>query len=292
MILCISNVLTAWLLYKHFGNKKALEKNFDSMFRWSQYLSSRVNDGILNDSYIGDWAPPVNQAIPGSIGTSSVSANTPGALVSTAHYINMLEILSKIALVLKNEQLSKELLAECLVCKKAFHQKFFNPDTGGYGSNNQACNSMALYMDIVPNDLRSRVLENLVSDIVSNEYHLTTGNLATKYIFDVLADGGETNIAFKLLTQTSYPSWGYMLEKGATTMWERWEEATGKGMNSHNHAMYASIGSWFYKYLAGIKLPDTSVGFSDLIIEPVFPTGLDWVRAKLDTIRGRYQYLG
>ena len=284
---CISNVLVAWLLYKHFGDKKTLEKNFDSMWQWAQYLSSRVNDGILNDSYIGDWAPPINEAIPGSIGTSSVSANTPGALVSTAHYINMLEILSKIALVLKNEQLSKELLAECLVCKKAFHQKFFNPDTGGYGSNNQACNSMALYMDIVPTDLRSRVLENLVSDIVSNEYHLTTGNLATKYIFDVLADGGETNIAFKLLTQTSYPSWGYMLEKGATTMWERWEEATGKGMNSHNHAMYASIGSWFYKYLAGIKLPDSSVGFSNVIIEPIFPTGLDWVKVELDTIKGK-----
>ena len=70
-------------------------------------------------------------------------------------------------------------------------------------------------------------------------------------------------------------------------MWERWEEATGKGMNSHNHAMYASIGSWFYKYLAGIKLPDISVGFSDVIIEPLFPTDLDWVRAELDTIRGK-----
>ena len=130
-------------------------------------------------------------------------------------------------------------------------------------------------------------MENLVSDVVSNEYHLTTGNLATKYIFDVLAEGGETDIAFKLLTQTSYPSWGYMLAKGATTMWERWEEATGKGMNSHNHAMYASIGSWFYKYLAGIKLPDSSIGFSDVIIEPVFPKDLDWVKVELDTIKGK-----
>ena len=284
---CISNVLIAWLLYKHFGDKKTLEKNFDSMSRWAQYLSSRANDGILDDSYIGDWAPPLNEAIPGSIGTSSVSANTPGGLVSTAHFIHMLSILSKIASVLNNEHASKELFSECLMCKKAFHQKFFNSNTGGYGSNNQACNSMALYMDIVPADLRSRVLENLVSDVVSNEYHLTTGNLATKYIFDVLAEGGETDIAFKLLTQTSYPSWGYMLAKGATTMWERWEEATGNGMNSHNHAMYASIGSWFYKYLAGIKLPDSSIGFSDVIIEPVFPKDLDWVKVELDTIKGK-----
>ena len=284
---CISNVLIAWLLYKHFGDKKTLEKNFDSMWRWAQYLSSRANDGILNDGYIGDWAPPVKEAISGSIGTSSVSANTPGALVSTAHYIHMLSTLSKIASVLNNEIASKELFSECVMCKKAFHQKFFNSDTGGYGSNNQACNSMALYMDIVPADLRSRVLKNLVSDVVSNEYHLTTGNLATKYIFDVLAEGGETDTAFKLLTQTSYPSWGYMLAKGATTMWERWEEATGKGMNSHNHAMYASIGSWFYKYLAGIKLPDSSIGFSNVIIEPVFPKDLDWVKVELDTIRGK-----
>ena len=71
-------------------------------------------------------------------------------------------------------------------------------------------------------------------------------------------------------------------------MWERWEEATGKGMNSHNHAMYASIGSWFYKYLAGIRLPDSSIGFSDVIIEPRFPEGLDWVEVELDTIRGRF----
>ena len=169
---------------------------------------------------------------------------------------------------------------------RAFNRRFWDDRTGGYASNNQACNSVALYMGLVPDEKKASVLANIVKDVEDHDFHLTTGNLCTKYIFDVLSDGGEIDTAYRLLTQSSYPSWGYMFERGATTMWERWEEATGIGMNSHNHGMYASIGAWLYKALAGIRVGHDCSGFSNVVIAPKIPSGLKSVDAAVDTVRG------
>jgi alpha-L-rhamnosidase len=169
---------------------------------------------------------------------------------------------------------------------ESFNRHFWNEAAGGYGNNNQAANALALYMQLVPEDRKARVLDNLVSDIEAHDYHVTTGNLCTKYILEVLTEMGRGDLAFRLVTQTSYPSWNFMFEHGATTMWERWEEATGRGMNSHNHPMYASVGAWLFRGLAGIQLAADNVGFSHVWIRPVMPEGLDWVEGRLTTIRG------
>ena len=168
----------------------------------------------------------------------------------------------------------------------AYHHRFFNPATGGYGSNNQACNSLSLFMGLVPAELRQGVLENLLADVVQQEYHLTTGNLCSKYALEVLSQMGQAGAALRLVTQTTYPSWGYMLENGATTIWERWEKATGGGMNSHNHPMYASVGSWLYKVVAGIDLGDDCAAFRRVTIWPRVTHELDWARASLQTAQG------
>ena len=278
--------LIPWLLYQHFGDKRVLEVHFRGIRRWADYLTSRARDHIVEDGYIGDWAPPVTEAIAGSIGTSAVSARTPSALISSAHYFHLLKLLVRISEVIDRSEDARELRSLAASVRRAFNQRFWDEQTGGYASNNQACNSVALYMDLVPEDRKASVLANIVKDVEDHDFHLTTGNLCTKYIFDVLSDGGEIDTAYRLLTQTSYPSWGYMFERGATTMWERWEEAAGTGMNSHNHGMYASIGAWLYKALAGIRVGRDCTGFSNVVIAPRVPSRLNSVDAAVDTVRG------
>lgn len=278
--------LIPWLLYQHFGDKRVLETHFPGMKRWADYLTSRAKDHIVEDGYIGDWAPPVTEAIVGSIGTSAVSAHTPSALISSAHYYHLLRLLARISEVIDRSEDGRKFRELAASVHGAFNRRFWDEQTGGYASNNQACNSVALYMGLVPDEKKASVLANIVKDVEDHDFHLTTGNLCTKYIFDVLSEGGKIDTAYRLLTQTSYPSWGYMFERGATTMWERWEEGTGIGMNSHNHGMYASIGAWLYKALAGIRVAHDCSGFSNVVIAPKIPSGLKSVDAALDTVRG------
>jgi alpha-L-rhamnosidase len=139
----------------------------------------------------------------------------------------------------------------------------------------------------VPAERVGQVLANLVTDVVAHDYHLTTGNVCTKYLLETLADNGRGDVALALARQTSYPSWGYMLANGATTLWERWELLTAYGMNSHNHPMYGSVSSWFYRALAGIRVLPESNGFDRFAIAPCFASGLLSAEASLQTIRGR-----
>ena len=133
----------------------------------------------------------------------------------------------------------------------------------------------------------AQVLQNLIRDIQQHDTHVTTGNLCTRYILDVLADDGEIDLAYALVTQTTYPSWGYMLACGATTVWERWEYVdSGElvGMASHEQPMYAAVSGWFYRCLAGLR-PD-ACPFSRFTLQPYFPRELPEIRCTLHTVKG------
>jgi len=117
-------------------------------------------------------------------------------------------------------------------------------------------------------------------------YHLTTGNLCTKYLLETLTEHGYPEVAYKIATQVTYPSWGFMLANGATTLWERWENKTGGSMNSHNHPMMGSVGSWFYKYVLGI-LPDIDhPGFQKFTIHPYIFNDLDFAEGEFNSVKG------
>jgi alpha-L-rhamnosidase len=144
-----------------------------------------------------------------------------------------------------------------------------------------------LYLGIVPDEYREAVIKNLVKDIRDHDTHLTTGNLCSRYIFDVLSDNGQIDLAFELATQTSYPSWGYMLANGATTTWERWEYVDSGpllGMASHDHPMYSTISGWFYSYLLGIR--PLEAGFKSFIFKPHIPKALPGAQGVVKTIKG------
>jgi alpha-L-rhamnosidase len=282
-------LLIPWLLYLHYGDARTLVDHYDSIKAWVDYLSRRSENHLLKYSYYGDWAPPLKESTAGTIGDSAISSSTPGELISTGHYYYSAHLLSQMAQVLGKTADARKYADLAKSVAEAYNQRFWDKKTCGYGSNNQACNAFSLYMGLVPTERKYRVLQNLVADIDANDDHLTTGNLCTKYLLEVLSDMGRADMAFRLAAQETYPSWGYMLENGATTLWERWEKMTGGGMNSHNHPMLGSVGSWFYKYLGGITIDPAGPGFASFNIRPCAVDDLTYVRTSLITPRGRIE---
>jgi alpha-L-rhamnosidase len=171
--------------------------------------------------------------------------------------------------------------------KEALNRVYLNREKGYYASNSQGANTFMLYLGIVPEEYRKQVVRNLADDVLAHNTHLTTGNLCTRYIFDVLAANGEIDLAFALATQTMYPSWGYMLEKGATTTWERWEYIDSGpilAMASHDHPMYATISGWFYAYLLGIR--PLEPGFTSFSFAPHIPKTLSHAEGTVKSVKG------
>lgn len=278
----MSYPLIPWLLYTHYGDRRTMERHHHGLVRWADHLSRGLVDGVLPTSYYGDWAPPAEAAVGGEPGGSALSAGTPGGLVSTAHYAGSLDLLLAESRVLGDDE--GDLPDRLVQARGAFHRAFWNGR--GYASGNQASNAIALYFDMVPQQHVAATVAALVDAVERAERHLTTGNLATKYLLEVLCRHGRVDLAYEIVSQRTYPGWGYMLGKGATTIWERWEYITGGGMNSHNHAMFASVGSWLHRRLAGVRLGAHAVGFSEVDIDPAIPQGLRRASTTIQTVRG------
>jgi alpha-L-rhamnosidase len=280
----------AWLVYQHHGDTRILAEHFDGFKAWVDFLTTQTENAIVQYSYYGDWAPPVGESITGSEGASAISMRTPGKLMSTAYYYYSAWLLAQMARVIGRdaEACVYSQLAEQI--SQAYNNCFWDEAAGGYASNNQACNAISLWMGLVPVEKIPRVVANLVRDVVElHDGHLTTGNLCSKYLLEVLTQYGHGDVAYRVAVQETYPSWGYMLANGATTCWERWEWMTGGGMNSHNHPMLASVGSWLYKALAGIAIDPVdpaAPGFARFTLRPLVTDDLTFVRASLETPRG------
>jgi alpha-L-rhamnosidase len=141
----------------------------------------------------------------------------------------------------------------------------------------------------VPDELRERVAERLVADIERHDWHLTTGFIGVGLLCPVLAEAGYADIAYRLLLNETFPSWGYSIRHGATTIWERWDGWTEERgfqtplMNSFNHYSLGSVVQWLYEYVAGIR--PARPGYEHVLIAPS-PGPLEWARASYRSVRG------
>jgi len=280
---CASFLILAYNCYKFYGNKSLIIEGFDNMKGWVDYLYSRTDNGIVNYSYYGDWCPPKEFLMHPDNG---VSKYTPGLMISTGYLYYCAKMLSQMAEVAGRNADVKKYAQMAEEIGAAFNREYWNEESGGYAANNQAANSFALFLNLVPEQNIDKVVNNLVEDVKAHDYHLTTGNLCTKYLLEMLTEHGQKEVAYKIATQTTYPGWGFMLANGATTLWERWEYLTGDAMNSHNHPMMGSADSWFYKYVAGINPEFETPAFSHFTIKPYIFDELDHAEGELQTVKG------
>ncbi len=272
-----------WLAYQHYGDRRILEHHYPHLKKYLRFLTGAAHHNLIDKlGKYGDWCPP------GSV----TPKKTPVALTSTWFYYHDTTVLARIAEILDERDEAHTFLKRAEDIKTSFNKAFLGPD--GYASiqmssadkgASQTSNLLPLHLHMVPDIDRERILRRLLDSVVRDcDYHLDTGILGTRYLLDVLTENGQVETAFRVATQESYPSWGYMIAQGATTLWERWENLTGGGMNSHNHIMLGSIDSWLYRVVAGLTC--LSPGWVRFQVKPYPVNGLTFASARLHTVKG------
>jgi alpha-L-rhamnosidase len=264
--------LIAWYVYQYYGDRRVLEDHYDGIKKYVDFLRTRAENGLVKFSYYGDWV---------------AVERTPGDIVSSFYYYYDVKILAEMAKVIGKEADAKAYGDLAGAIQLAFHREYFDPKTRSYANGTQTANALPLFLDMAPEAERGAVWGNLFDNIVyKNNSHLTTGIIGTKYIMELLTNNGASDLAYDIATQTTYPSWGYMIENGATTLWELWQLRQGPSMNSHNHPMFGNVGSWLYKALAGINLAPGSVGFEKIRLAPQMVRDLRYAAGSTRTVRG------
>ena len=281
-------ILIAEMLYHQYGLTRPVEEHYPYMKKWLYYMSDRylVDDILTKDSY-GDWCAPPPTIEEGR--GKSADVKKPSKLISTAYLYHYLQIMQQFAGLTGNLQDIDSYQSLGDNVKIAFNDRFFNEDSAFYGTNSLTDNLLPLYFGMIPDGSRKKVLQNIADIIlVDNKGHLSTGLVGVQWLMRGLTENGMEDIAFKLAVNTTYPSWGYMIENGATTIWELWNATTAApDMNSQNHVMLlGDLIVWFFENLAGIKSNPEKPGFKEIIMNPSFVEGLDHVNAAYHSIYG------
>jgi alpha-L-rhamnosidase len=219
---------------------------------------------------------------PKLIHSSDPNRITDKALLATSYFYHDLRLMERYATTLGNTDDAARFSKLAGEIKTAFNNKFLNRELGQYDNGTQTSCVLPLALGLVPEDQRSRIFAHLVAKITDeSKGHIGTGLIGAQYLNRVLSDNGRADLAYAIATQRDYPSWGYMIEHGATTIWELWNGNTADpAMNSGNHVMLiGDLVIWFYEYLAGIRPDPEQPGFKHIIMKPYTVGDLTFVRA-------------
>lgn len=271
-----AGVIVPWTTWVQYGDKSVVEQNWDAMQRWMSFIQSR-NPDFLRAKGVGpnfaDWLAP--------------DENTNKDLLATAYWALIANMMSQMGHAVGKDADAKRYDDVGQNIRAAF-QKAYIKDDGTVGTGTQTSYVVALYTKMAPAALEPILVDKLVKDIEARNWHLSTGFLGTPFLLFTLADHGRSDVAYRLLLNDTYPSWGYMLSKGATTWWERWNGDTGDpAMNSYNHYAFGSVIAWVYRYAAGIDTTPDSPGFKEILIHPHLDARMTSARAEYESVYGK-----
>lgn len=268
------------MIYQQYGDDVPIRQHYSSIKKWLGFLKERfMKDYIITENTYGDWCvPPETLTL---IFSNDSTRKTPGDYLSTAFYYDMIKIMEGFARITGNREDEQTFREDGKKLKEKFNEKFLNRDKNYYANNTTTANVLALAFDLVPEDLRPAVFEQVVDKTMREaKGHITTGLVGIQQLMRTLTNNGRPDIAYELATTTTYPSWGYMLTQGATTIWELWNGNTANpAMNSANHVMMiGDLLTWYYENLGGIKAGQP--GFSQIIMKPLINDDLKYVLAS------------
>jgi alpha-L-rhamnosidase len=276
------------MLYKQFGDAHSIKMRYPSMKKWVQHMTdTQMKDYILLKDTYGDWCMPPES--PELIHSQDPSRKTNGQVLSTTVFYSILQLMQKFAVINGAPADAKEYADLAAKIKEAYNRKFFNAETGQYDNNTVTANILSLQLGLVPEGYKEKVFANIVEKTeVDCKGHVSVGVLGIQHLMRGLTEHGNLELAYRIVTNETYPSWGYMINNGATTIWELWNGDTANpAMNSRNHVMLlGDLLIWFYENLAGIKNDPSAVGFKKIRMEPVFPEKLNHVDASHESPYG------
>src|SRR5690606_18878901 len=265
---------------------RVIQDNYAAMKKWMNYMQERYTDdrGLINKDSYGDWCfPPVSiDSGRGKIADKKY----PNPLISASYYYHLLNLMSKFSGLLNIDADRTEFLMKAAALRSNYNKAYYQND-GFYGGNTLTENLLSLYFGLVEDNGRSSLNERILEIIEKeNNGHLSIGVIGTQWLLRSLTEMGRADVAYKLATNRTYPAWGYMLENGATTIWELWNGNTAHPkMNSQNHVMMlGDLLVWYYEDLAGIK--SAKPGFQEIEMYPQFIDGLDFVEARYKSLSG------
>jgi alpha-L-rhamnosidase len=281
-----AGVIIPWTSWLQTGDTSIIEQNWDGMQKYLAAIEEANPDGLwqkLSGTPFGDWLSP--------------EGKTDQVLVATAYWAYDVTLMQQMAHAISDAPDEQHYKALFDKIRDAFQKRFVhddgfvagadnspsefgqinNPDAKSKGGDTQTGYVLALHMNLLPDTLRGAAVQKLVKKIEDNHGLLATGFLGTPYLLEELTKAGQTALAYKLLLNTQYPSWGYLVDHGATTMWERWNGDQMKAdpsMNSYNHYAYGAVADWIYRYAAGIDATPGDAGFHTVALQPVFDARL------------------
>jgi alpha-L-rhamnosidase len=275
-----AGVILPWTLWRRYGDRRVIEENWAAMTRWVAYVADANPDFVWRNRRgldLGDWLS-VDAKKPDD-------ETTPRVLCATAYWAYTAELMAEMAEATGRREEAARYRRMRQAIGLAYAAEFVRPD-GTCGNGSQTSHVLSLKFGLVPDALRTAAGEHLAADIRRRGMRLSTGFLGTPYLLDVLTDTGQGDVAAALLLQTAYPSWGYMISKGATTMWERWNGDVGDvAMNSYNHYAFGAVVGFMYRRLGGIAAAEP--GFRSIEVAPVYHPSVGRVRADYDSVLGR-----
>ncbi len=276
---CSFLIQVAWRTYQNSADRRSLERFYPQMRHWLDYVDAYTVDGLLKQWpnldyrgwYLGDWAAPKGVDVQDPVSID---------LVNNCALCQSCLALEQIALTLGKKDDAAEYRNRYAALREQVHAAFYQPETGIYGSGSQVDLVYPLLVGVVPDSLKERtvaVLKERTEKVYDG--HLATGLVGVPVLTEWAVREGECDWLYGLLKQPGYPGYLFMLDSGATGVWEEWD-----GGRSHLHNCYNGIGSWFYQALGGI-VPDQP-GYRHVTIDPQRPEGLDRVEVSQDTPYG------
>lgn len=255
-----------WTLYEVYGDSSLLRESYHSMKMWVNYVAGRSKDLLWKDDTYGDWYAPGPQ--------------TDLGLIDQCFFAYSVQLVIDAAGILGEGEDAERYLNLLSQIKSNLVKNYFDED-GRAITPTQTAYILPLEFDLLPEALEKKAIGHLVELIHANNDHLATGFLGTPYILEVLTKYGHIGLAYKILNQTTIPSWLYPVTKGATTIWEKWDAIKPDGdfdTCSLNHYAYGAVGNWLYTTVAGIQ--ETGPGYKSIIIAPHPGGGLTWAKAS------------
>ena len=288
------------MLWRQFGNQQPIIDSYPSIKKWVLHMIEEYGkDGIvLRDKY-GDWCmPPEKLEL---IHSEDPARKTDGGLLSAAYMIHIIKLMATWSDdILKNGEGDKW-RETALQMTEAFNKRFLTikrgtsprpghvlyPDSVYYGNNTATANILPLAFGIVPEDCKEDVIRQIVKNIcLNNKNSVSCGVIGISWLMRGLSDNGFADVAYRLASNRKYPSWGYMTENGATTIWELWNgDKANPWMNSGNHVMLlGDLLTWCYQYLGGIRSRDA---YKHIVLKPAFDIqDCEWANVSFDSPYG------
>lgn len=269
-----AGIICPWTIHQVYGDNRLIEKHYAAMARFIESCGKKGLGGPGGG--FGDWL--------------AIGSDTPKELISAAYYgystslmAKMAEALGKMEDAQKYGKLSEDI-------RLHFQKTFVKPD-GVIAGNSQTAYCLALYFNLLTEEQRKQAAAHLVTQIEAKNYHLSVGFVGVPILLPTLTQIGRSDFAYRLIQNTTYPSWCYSIEQGATTIWERWNSYTkDKGfgdvnMNSFNHYAYGACSEWMFRSMLGIETDGS--GFKAITMKPELGAGVTWAKGHYDSIRGR-----